>query len=678
MSHQQQELEAALRRCESEAIHQIGRIQAHGLLLVLGPDRRILQASENLPTFFAARLETTLGQPLATLVGDEQAQLIEQSLAEAAAESGNGPSRPKVIYSFFPDGFINLQVLVHHAGPLAVLELEVIPDPNLYTRVSEETACWYREGLWKLAGETDPARYFEATAQLVRQISGYDRVMVYRFEPNWDGEVIAEARREGLPSYLGNRFPAGDIPPQARRLYTQNMLRMVADVEAKTVALVPSINPLTQAPLDMTHSRLRSFSPVHVEYLRNMDVRSSLSISLLQNGRLWGLVACHDSSAKQVPHNVVEMLEFVSRMITMWLTAVESREKSVLGSRLSGILASLLKHLAYEEAQAQSLEFLLDDMLGLMGAGGTLQICGGNRLSLGEVPDDAELDALLAWLAEQPAADVFQTNALSTLFPPAAAYADKAAGLLVTPFRNGVNNCTLWFRPEKIRQIRWAGSPEKTVVKDRDQGLRISPRTSFSTWSEIWRGRSEFWCHQEVELAETLSFAFTLGLARRDHVTGLPSRAAFNDRVQQAVARASRNEVQVALIFIDLDKFKPINDHFGHASGDEVLKQVATRLKQNVRVEDTVARWGGDEFVILMEDLKDIALCLQTIERLRTTVNEPMQVGNHQHQISASIGLAAFPNHAATADELIAKADAAMYRAKSGGGNCYSLLGEES
>jgi diguanylate cyclase (GGDEF)-like protein len=452
------------------------------------------------------------------------------------------------------------------------------------------------------------------------------------------------------------------------------MIRMVADVEAKTVALVPAINPLTQAPLDMTHSRLRSFSPVHVEYLRNMDVRSSLSISLLQNGRLWGLVACHDRNPKQVPHNVIEMLEFVSRMISMWLTAVESREKSVLGARLSGILASLLKHLAYEEAQAQNLEFLLDDMLGLMGAGGALQICGGNRMSLGEVPSEAELDALLLWLAQQPTGEVFQSNELPLLFPPAAAYADKAAGLLVTPFRNGVSNCTIWFRPEKIRQVRWAGSPEKTVVKDRDQGLRISPRTSFSTWSETWRGRSEFWCHQEIELAETLSFAFTLGLARKDHVTGLPSRAVFNDRVQQAVARATRNNVQVALIFIDLDKFKPINDRFGHASGDEVLKQVAARLKQNVRLEDTVARWGGDEFVILMEDLKDIALCLQTIERLRSTVNEPLQVGSHVHRISASIGLAAFPGHATSADELIAKADAAMYRAKSRGGNRYSLL----
>jgi diguanylate cyclase (GGDEF)-like protein len=452
------------------------------------------------------------------------------------------------------------------------------------------------------------------------------------------------------------------------------MIRMVADVEAKTVALVPAINPLTQAPLDMTHSRLRSFSPVHVEYLRNMDVRSSLSISLLQNGRLWGLVACHDRSSKQVPHNVIEMLEFVSRMISMWLTAVESREKSVLGARLSGILASLLKHLAYEEAQAQNLEFLLDDMLGLMGAGGALQSCGGNRMSLGEVPSEAELDALLLWLAQQPTGEVFQSNELPLLFPPAAAYADKAAGLLVTPFRNGVSNCTIWFRPEKIRQVRWAGSPEKTVVKDRDQGLRISPRTSFSTWSETWRGRSEFWCHQEIELAETLSFAFTLGLARKDHVTGLPSRAVFNDRVQQAVARAARNNVQVALIFIDLDKFKPINDRFGHASGDEVLKQVAARLKQNVRLEDTVARWGGDEFVILMEDLKDIALCLQTIERLRSTVHEPLQVGSHVHRISASIGLAAFPGHATSADELIAKADAAMYRAKSRGGNRYSLL----
>lgn len=665
------ELNEALRRCEQEPVQRIGHVQPYGTTLVIGPkpNRLILQASENLNHFFSIPHADALGKPLAFLIGEEQLAKLEDFLSLRSKADISVVQRYAHIVSLFPDTFLDLLVSAYDSGDLTVLEVEIINEVESTAGARRETFNLLQETLWALTQMSDFEQYFNTAARLVKDITGFDRVMVYRFDPNWDGEVIAEAWCEVLPSYLGNRFPASDIPPQARALYTRNLIRSVADVEAEPVAILPAINPLTQTPLDMTFSRLRSLSPIHIEYLRNMDVRASLSISLLQQGQLWGLIACHHKEPRRLAAPVFDTLEFLSRMISMWLSTLEAHQQEVLGSRLSELLANLMKQLAYEEMPNCDLEDLLGDMLGLLHAGGVVLINAGTRQEFGSVPPSDALDGLLKWLEGQPAAASLHTHHLASLYPPASDYSDIASGLLVSPFQQGIKNCALWFRPDKPMSIKWAGSPEKTVVRDRDHGLKISPRTSFSTWSETWHERSEFWTERDVSLAETLSYAFALALTRKDDVTGLPNRSSFNDRACQAISRAARNKAKLALVFVDLDGFKLINDSQGHQTGDEVLKEVARRLRLNLRTEDSLARWGGDEFVMLLEDVADLAVCRTLVERIRETLAVPIQIGTTLCNISGSFGIATYPQDAACFDELLARADEAMYRAKHNGGN---------
>lgn len=676
MALTEQELNEALRRCEQEPVQQIGHVQPHGATLVLGPqpERLILQASENLASFFPIPFQDTfvqevIGRPLSTLIGEEQLAELENLILVRNDPQAFGVTRNPVFVSRFPDRSVDLSVFTYNAGPLTVLEVEVTGPPTGDVSCRADTLLCLQSSLWPSTSVDSLERYFDTAAALVRNLTGFGRVMVYRFEPNWDGEVIAEARSDAMPSYLGNRFPASDIPPQARQLYARNLIRSVADIEAAGVAITPAINPMTGSPLDMSYSRLRSFSPIHIEYLKNMGVRASLSISLLQNGRLWGLIACHDPAPRQVTQEAFDNLEFLGRMISMWLTALEARDQEIFGARLSELLAELMKKLSNELIDQSDMEALLGKMLQLLSACGVVLINAGQRMAFGEVPTEKELDGLLHWLEQQPAAESIQTNHLSSVYPAAEAYPEIAAGLLVCPFQKGIQDCALWFRPEKTKLVKWAGSPEKTVVRDREQGLKISPRQSFTNWSEVWRQRSEFWAPNDLTLAETLSHAFTLALTRKDQVTGLPSRSYFNDRVHQAISRATRNRTELMLIFIDLDGFKQINDTLGHHVGDEVLKEVAHRLRASLRAEDTVVRWGGDEYSLLLEDLSDAEDYRAFLERIRESLLKPVLVGMSPCRVSGSIGVARYPQDANGFDDLFNKADAAMYQAKHKGGN---------
>ncbi|MCG6870119.1 MAG: PAS domain S-box protein [Gammaproteobacteria bacterium] len=153
-------------------------------------------------------------------------------------------------------------------------------------------------------------------------------------------------------------------------------------------------------------------------------------------------------------------------------------------------------------------------------------------------------------------------------------------------------------------------------------------------------------------------------LAHLDALTGLPNRLLFLDRLQQAIGKARRNRRHLAVLFIDLDRFKPINDDFGHATGDAVLKVVARRLRDGVREDDTVARLGGDEFTVVMEDLKRSEHASVLAQKLIHRLQEPVEVDGHSLSVSASVGISLFPQDGETANELLSNADTAMYKAK--------------
>jgi diguanylate cyclase (GGDEF)-like protein/PAS domain S-box-containing protein len=258
---------------------------------------------------------------------------------------------------------------------------------------------------------------------------------------------------------------------------------------------------------------LRSLSPVHIEYLRNMGVRASMSISLLQNGRLWGLIACHHTEPKQVSNAVQEAASFLSQIVSSKLSLLEVHEWRNLGMDASRIIGALLKNITMDTEEA-IYQHLLPDLLNLLDATGVIMAVEGRRYVYGDLPSHADVDALNAWLSTQSAFDSLSCNHLGERFSPADGYADVASGLLATPLSVDMNNCIIWLRKEKLRTVHWAGRPEKIFHED-EAGVRLSPRKSFETWQETWRGRSEPWSHIEIETAKSIALALTQGLAQK-------------------------------------------------------------------------------------------------------------------------------------------------------------------
>ncbi|QFY88417.1 PAS domain S-box protein [Magnetovirga frankeli] len=524
------QLQQALARCADEPIHQLGRIQPQGYLLVLSADaeRCLLQVSANGAELFAlADVQAALNQPLAQLLGEAAVTQVEQLIAHAGERfSGAG-------WLNLAGGEAVLQARLFLSDGLPVLELSR-EDPSQGAAELAEIVLRSQRALLRLDQEPEEIPYMRQLAGVAQRLTGFDRVMIYRFDGNWDGEVIAEALSPGMTAYLGTRFPASDIPPQARALYALNPLRQVHDVEAEDVALLPRINPHSGAPLDLSLSALRSFSPVHVEYLRNMGIRASLSISLWQNGRLWGLIACHHMRPRSLPLALQDAAIGLSQTASSKLSALESRRRHDLGNEISGIIGRLLSIINID-SEDRVLQQLQPELLGLLDAGGLLVRIEGSLCSMGELPAAEQIEALLDWLEQQPAAGVFACDDLPQRFPPAQAYADLASGLLAAPWDGDRRNAMIWLRPERLRTVRWAGNPQKTLLADPSGALRLSPRTSFETWTESWRGRSQGWSAVEQDAAGLLARALTEGIAQKHR---LEQAQALHREMQQRYSLA--------------------------------------------------------------------------------------------------------------------------------------------
>lgn len=575
----QDDFELALRRCEAEPIHHVGKIQPHGALLVLGLESPylVLQCSENLADFIDLPVNGVLGKTLENLL-DHAALEQLVPLMQAAGEQHSVSGRICVTWQ---QKRSDLTVRLFVSASAYVIEL---------VRSTEEYATEHLSGLLRtvqrsllaLSEDTDSYHYFQQVACVVRELTSFERVMVYRFDSNWDGEVIAESREESVHSYLGSRFPASDIPPQARRLYTRNPVRQIADTEAVPVAIVPELNPLTMAPLDMTFSVLRSLSPVHIEYLRNMGVRASMSISLLQNGRLWGLIACHHREPKQVSNAVQEAGSFLSQIVSSKLSLLEVHEWRNLGMEASRIVGALLKNITIDTEEA-IYRHLLPDLLDLLDASGVIMVVEGRRYVYGDLPSHADTEDLILWLSTQSAAETVSCNHLGERFPSATRYAEVASGLLATPLSEAMNNCIIWLRKEKLRTVHWAGRPEKIFHEDA-AGVRLSPRKSFEAWQEIWRGRSAPWSHIEVETAKSIALALTQGLAQKAQ---LELAQAEKKRVDEALREVSQyraffenSPIAVHLVNVASQSVMLANQRFAELTGVDMAKIAGTDPKQ--------------------------------------------------------------------------------------------------
>ncbi len=511
--------EQALRECASEPIHQIGAIQPHGAALVFdaNPLHAVLQASENAADFLGQPKGSAIGKPLIALLGEpavaEVGKLIQTALTKHSAAGA---------LSVTCDGVpIDLQAHLYGANGQWVLELER-DEGTLQEALLAQLQ--FQQTLLEFDAGDDLTQYLNEIAKLVRKLTGYDSVMVYQFNADWDGEVVAQDRIEAAPSYLGMHFPASDIPPQARRLYTANLVRIVANIDAQPVPISPTLNPVTGEPLDMTYSALRSLSPIHLEYLRNIGVAASMVISLIRDGKLWGLVACHHLTPRRVSFVMRESAIFISRMISAKLSSVAAIEQHGRMEQATALVSDLVKSIAVDDEMVV-LNKLLPRLIDLLDATGVIVVIEGQPHVHGATPDNEAVRAMLDWLDSQPSAgEVFACDRLGQRFAPALAWADVVSGVLTTALSRDMRNGIVWLRREKPRTVKWAGDYQTGLAQNAAGNFRLTPRKSFEIWTETWQGRSDPWSLADIGIAVMLSLSLPEALKQKDRLEAEQAR----------------------------------------------------------------------------------------------------------------------------------------------------------
>ena len=539
--------QADLSNCERELIHFAGSVQPHGLLLVLrGPQWRIVQASTSAGRLLQRPLDTLLLATLADLGGDLEARLLEWV--------AGGLAEPQPLHCTVGRGreALAFEGQVHRVGAdLVVLELEASAAAT--STVSDSVEMPLPKQLELLGAAV--TRFSEASSltaladaavRWVRELVGYDRVMVYEFDPEGHGKIIAEAREPRLESLLGHHYPATDIPQRARELYLRNRVRVLVDVDGVPAALVPRLVPGSGVEpggeLDMSMCCLRSMSPLHLQYLKNMGVVATLVVSIVREGRLWGLIACHHYRPRNLRHGTRAAADLLAEVMATRIAAIENYARTQVAMQVRRLQQRLVEATSTEGDWRLALFRNPRTLLQPLDASGAVLCHAGELMSCGEVPSSPELRALLQWIEEQRPDGVFSCSSVGGQDPSLKSLTPMASGVLAVKLSAARGDYLLWLRKEQLQSVTWAGNPAKPMVEG--DPLELSPRRSFAAWSEMVRGTALAWTGAEVALASAFGHALIDIIVQVNAVRLL---IAENQLVQVRTAVADSKEAVVVV-----------------------------------------------------------------------------------------------------------------------------------
>lgn len=481
-----------LTSCDREPIHILGAVQPFGFLLAVSPDWIVVRASENAADWLGQPVADMLGLPLSDILDLEAIHVIRGHL-----QTLRGPDAiDRIFDTVLQPGGPAFDIALHVSDGDIILEAE----PSTVEHLNAGNIVRSMVGRLQQTSGFDP--FCREAVRQMRALTGFDRVMVYRFDPDESGVVIAESARAGLDPYLGLHYPASDIPRQARALYERNWLRIITDVNAPSAPVLPQRDPQGR-PLDLSMSTLRTVSPIHLEYLRNMGVAASLSVSILRGGKLWGLFACHHSEPRHISLERRTGAELFGQMFS-WILESREREAEIayeaksreLHNRLMGALAS-------GGTSLENITGFLDDIAGIVTCDGIGVWVNGEITLQGATPTAEEFRGLIRFLNRTATSRAFATDEIGKVHLPGADFTERSAGLLAVPISRAPRDFLVFFRREIARTVTWAGNPDKPAEPG-PNGVRLTPRKSFEAWTEVVHGQSTPWSEADLRIAEAL------------------------------------------------------------------------------------------------------------------------------------------------------------------------------
>ncbi len=480
--------------CLTAPIHATGAIQPHGYLVSCGlVDERIRHVSANIAELLGLEPAEVLGLEMTHFL--EEDMLLQVRDAVAAAVPDDGTAQRVGVGNV---GALMMPCDISAHASRGLLHIEFEPQSSRQetrapTRVAQRMVS-------RLGSDAVGAAFFQHVAAEIHGLTGYDRVMVYRFRADDTGEVVAEVAAAGMQPYLGLRYPASDIPPPARQLYLRNRVRVIPDARYEPISIVPPTGPSGE-PVDLSQHVLRSVSPVHLEYLRNMGVAASMSISLISEGRLWGLIACHHREARRLSASARSAADLFGMFVSVRIAALEQEQAMQRFEATQHLRDAVVMRLAAAGDFDAALLAELDGVRQVLDGDGAGLAINGRWDVLGRAPAGADPGALVDWANAQERGGIAMSDVASDWNAPAL-QAPGLAGVLAINL-GSPQDWVFLFRVEQVEEVDWAGDPHEGRVAT-DDGVRLAPRRSFATWRELVQGRSREWTAADRSGAERL------------------------------------------------------------------------------------------------------------------------------------------------------------------------------
>lgn len=593
--------------CNKEPIHIPGYIQPHGVLFALEESElTILQVSHNTFDLLGIHPEQLLNHGLDCLLETEQINLLKDCLAHEDLPIIN-PIEFSIKVS---ENIVTFDAIIHRSNGFLILELE----PNL----SEKNNAFFKFyhlvklSMLKIQSAANVTELSQILAKEVKKITGFDRVMVYRFDEDWHGKVIAEEKPEYLTSYLELHYPASDIPPQARKLYTENLLRLIPNANYQPAAILPTNNPLNNQPLDLSGAVLRSVSPLHIEYMQNMGVTASMSISIMKNKKLWGLIACHHQSPKYIPYEMRSACEFLGQITSVEMSAKEESEYAESKIQAKSVHSKLVEYMSVENNFIDGLIKYQPNILNLVNAQGSAICFNGQYFIVGNTPTKEDIHDLVEWINQNIHEEIFYTDSLATVYPEAEKLRDVASGLITLSISKTQKNYVFWFRPEVVRTVNWGGNPHKPVEVQSNGGVRLSPRKSFELWKETVLLKSLPWQSYEVNAALELRNAIIgFVLRKADELAQLNIELERSNKELDAFAYIASHDLKEPLRGIhNYSNF--LMEDYGDTLNEEGKEKLRTLIRLTQRMEDLIdsllhfSRLGRADLSMQPTNLNDV------------------------------------------------------------------------